>query len=181
MATRIFLSYPKAHTLAQLRFIDSLGACLRDRGFEPRTLGVNQYDADAPLTAIRRLMSESNGLVAVALRRLWVERGRWRKGAEVDGASESAASDVWLTSPYCQIEPAMAYQLGLPVLILRERGVVAEGLLEDGVVGTHLPEFSLDDDPAAYLESLEFASVLAEWEGYVRAVVQARRERAEPF
>jgi len=37
------------------------------RGLEPRTLGVTDYDMDAPLKAIRRLMLESNGLITIAL------------------------------------------------------------------------------------------------------------------
>lgn len=31
----------------------------------------------------------------------------------------------------------MAVQIGLPVLILRESGVVADGILEKGVLGTY--------------------------------------------
>jgi hypothetical protein len=47
---------------------------------------------------------------------------------------------VWQTSPYSQIEPAMAYQLGLRILVLKEKGVLAEGILEIGVTGLYLPE-----------------------------------------
>jgi len=39
------------------------------RGLEPRTLGVTDYDMDAPLKAIRRLMLESNGLITIAFKR----------------------------------------------------------------------------------------------------------------
>ena len=174
MAINIFLSYPKTHTQDQSSFITDLTEYLRSRGFEPRTLGVNEYDMDAPLTAIRRLMLESNGLITVALRRLWMEKGVWQKGSNVNWSSEKHAGDMWFTSPYCQIEPAMAYQLGLPILILREQGVVSEGLLEKGAVGTYMPEFTLDADPKAYLQSPEFNSLIGKWEGYVRAVVDAK-------
>lgn len=174
MSIPVFLSYPRPHQRAQAAFVDELARYLRDRGFEPRTLGVNQYDMDAPLTAIRRLMVESNGLITVALRRLWVEAGAWRGGADIPGTKEASAGGLWLTSPYCQIEPAMAYQLGLPILILREDGVVAEGLLERGVVGTYMPEFSLEGDPLTYLRSPEWSALIGKWEGYVRAVIDAK-------
>jgi hypothetical protein len=49
---------------------------LRGRGLEPRTLGVTDYDMDAPMTAIRRLMLESNGLITVAFRRTEVRDGK---------------------------------------------------------------------------------------------------------
>lgn len=174
MPIPIFLSYPQPHMKVQSEFIGSLSEYLRSRGMEPRTLGVNEYDMDAPLTAIRRLMLESNGLITVALRRLWVAEGISRKFADRSGAAESAAADVWLTSPYCQIEPAMAFQLGLPILILREQGVVAEGLLEKGAVGTYMPEFSLDAGSPEYLQSGEWSALIGKWEGQVRAVVDAK-------
>jgi hypothetical protein len=68
----------------------------------------------------------------------------------------------------------MAYQLGLPTLILREQGVIQEGLLEKGVVGTYMPEFTLDDDGAHYLDSPEWSDLIGKWEGFVRAVVDKK-------
>lgn len=174
MPISVFLSYPKPHMAVQERFIDELSTYLRGRGLEPRTLGVTEYDMDAPLKAIRRLMLESNGLITIALRRLWVESGVAKRHADSSGASERVVKDQWFTSPYCQIEPAMAYQLGLPILILREAGVAEEGLLERGVVGLYMPEFSLDVDPLAYFRSSEWRAVIGKWEGYVRAVVEAK-------
>ena len=89
---------------------------------------------DAPLTAIRRLMLESYGLVTIAFRRSWIETGKGKPKSDI-GEKEYDVSNKWLTSPYCQIEPAMAFQLGLPVLILREKGVIAEGILEKVFLG----------------------------------------------
>ncbi len=64
----------------------------------------------------------------------------------------------------------MAYQLGLPVLVLREKAVLEEGLLEKGVLGTYMPKFSLDKDVSQYLKSREFSALIKTWEGYVRCV-----------
>ena len=66
MGVPVFLSYPKPHTNAQEAFVRRVSDGLRDRGLEPKTLGVTEYDMDAPLTAIRRLMLESNGLITIA-------------------------------------------------------------------------------------------------------------------
>lgn len=54
-------------------------------------------------------------------------------GADIGGLEERTVGDVWFTSPCCQIQPAMAFQLGLPILILWEKSVVPEGVLESGV------------------------------------------------
>jgi hypothetical protein len=173
MGISVFLSYPNPHTCVQQTFVAQLREYLEARGFAPRTLGVTDYDVDAPLTAIRRLMLESNGLITVALRRTFVERGASRHAADVPRTLPASVDGKWLTSPWSQIEPAMAYQLGLPILILREKGVLEEGVLERGVVGQYMPEFDLET-PADYFRSTEWNGMIGRWEGYVRSVVSAK-------
>jgi hypothetical protein len=171
MRISVFLSYPKPCFGHQKQFMARLSAYLEDRGFGPRTLGVTDYDMDAPLVAIRRLMLESNGLITVAFRRTFIEKGTARLRTDVAEMKEESIDGTWLTTPWAHIEPAMAYQLGLPVLILRERGVLADGILERGVVGLYLPEFDLAQSADDYFNSAEWKGVIGKWEGYVRAVV----------
>jgi hypothetical protein len=68
----------------------------------------------------------------------------------------------------------MAYQLGLPILIFREKGVVDDGILERGVVGLYMPEFDLDKLGDEYFTSAEWSGIIGKWEGYVRAVVEKK-------
>ena len=68
MKDSVFLSYPKPYLEKQKQFIEKVVSYLENRGLQPRTLGVTDYDMDAPLTAIRRLLLESNGLIAIAYR-----------------------------------------------------------------------------------------------------------------
>ncbi len=170
MKIPVFLSYPQPHMESQRLFIERIASYLKSRGFEPRTLGVTDYDMDAPLKAIRRLMLESNGIITIALRRTLVLDGKQRPLADVPKAVEKEIRNVWLTSAYCQIEPAMAFQLGLPVLILRETGVIEDGLFEKGVIGTYMPEFSLESDETDYLNTPEWNDIIGKWEGFVRSV-----------
>lgn len=170
MKTSIFLSYPKPFNSDQERFINDVSVYLSARGLEPRTLGVTDYDVDAPLKAIRRLMLESNGLITVAFRRTLVKIGEGKPGT----AEAYSVVDKWLTSPYSHIEPAMAFQIGLPTLILRENGVVADGILEKGVVGTYMPEFDLSNPSGSYLNSAEWGQIIRKWEGYVASVVESK-------
>ena len=174
MRISVFLSYPQPHLKKQEEFIARISDYLRNGGFMPRTLGVTDYDMDAPLKAIRRLMLESNGLITIAFRRTLVDSGTSRAGADVEGFAPAPITSVWWTSSYCQIEPAMAYQIGLPILIFREKGVAAEGLLEKGVVGTYMPEFDLAKPIDSYFSSVEWGDIIARWEGFVRAVVEAK-------
>lgn len=174
MKISVFLSYPKPSWHRQQAFVDSISDYLARRGFQPRTLGVTDYDMDAPMRAIRRLMLESNGLITIAFRRTFIERGVSRAATDITGLSQQVLEGSWLTTPWAHIEPAMAYQIGLPVLIFRERGVVDDGLLEKGVVGVYMPEFNLEQPLTSYFESAEWNGVMGKWEGYVRAVVERR-------
>ncbi len=170
----VFLSYPKPCFQAQQRFVDRVSEYLDRRGIAPSTLGVTDYDMDAPLRAIRRLMIESNGLITLALRRTFIKEGASNLGSDIEGRRPTPINDGWITSPWSQIEPAMAYQLGLPVLILREKDVLDDGILERGVVGTYMPEFDLSRSLDEYFESAEWNSLIGRWEGQVRAVVEKK-------
>lgn len=172
MNISVFLSYSSPCNKNQKQFIDSLKKLLNDHGFEPRTLGVTDYDLEEPLVAIRRLMLESNGMITVAFRRFDIESGKERKLK--DGVEVTIPLDKqYFTSPWCHIEPAMAFQLGLPILVFREEGVIANGILERGVAGVYLPEFDLND-PSPYFEKEDTREILGVWEGYVRAVNRAK-------
>ncbi|MGI6258802.1 MAG: hypothetical protein ACOYKC_02990 [Anaerolineaceae bacterium] len=173
MKSSIFLSYPRPHLKKQDEFIQRVIGYLEERGLQPRTLGVTDYDMDFPLSAIRRLMLESSGLVTVAFRRSLIKQGVKKPGSDI-GENESDLSNSWLTSPYCQIEPAMAFQLGLPVLIFRENGVIEEGVLEKGVLGMYMPEFDLNCDLDVYFKSNEWVQIIQKWEGHVRKVVEMK-------
>ena len=170
MGTSIFLSYPKPYTETQQKFVFKLVEYLQLRGYEPRTLGVTDYDMDAPLKAIRRLMLESNGLITIAFRRILIRDGQ----SKPDTEDAYAIHQNWLTSPWSHIEPAMAFQIGLPVLILREAGVLEDGILEKGVLGTYMPEFNLEKPLETYLQSKEWNQLIRKWETQVGTVVETK-------
>lgn len=173
MNSPIFLSYPKPYLKRQKEFIKKITCYLEGEGLKPRTLGVTDYDVNAPLGAIRRLMLESNGLITIAFRRSLIKTGVSKSDSDMDEREENL-SNKWMTSPYCQIEPAMAFQLGLPILVLREKGVIGEGILEKGVVGTYMPEIDLDCNLDSYFASKQWKEIIQKWIGYVRAVVEEK-------
>lgn len=174
MKVPVFLSRPTPHLEAQTKFVQELKRELSQRGFDPHTLGPgSSYDYDAPLVGIRRILTHCCGLVSIAFRRTHVTSATKHLGADTAGRTEEPSSNIWFTSPYCQIEPAMAFQLGLPILILREEGVLAEGVLEKGVTGLYLPEFSLEAS-SSFITSEECRGLLDQWSGYVRTVHKRR-------
>lgn len=173
MKIPVFVSYPKPFLLKQEDFLNKTLSYLDNRGLAPRTLGVTDYDMNAPLKAVRRILLESNGLISIAFRRTLIIKGITRPSTDMTGLTEQATDNVWLTSPWAQIEGAMAYQLGLPILIFREKGVLADGLLEKGVTGLYMPEFDVNDADK-YLQTIEWSEIMGKWEGYVRSVVDKK-------
>jgi hypothetical protein len=170
--TPVFLSYPTPHRKVQQEFIDRVCSYLDERGFAGRTLGVTDYDMDVPLKASRRLMLECNGLITIALARTYVEKGVGNFRTDTGSRREYPIEGESFTSPWSHIEAAMAYQIGLPVLIFRESGVLADGLLEKGVLGTYMPEVNLDRPLKEYFAGKEWLGIMTKWESYVRSVVE---------
>lgn len=137
---------------------------MRKDGFDPRTIGKNEYGKLAPLEKIRKTMDECHGLLAVALRRAYIEKGTGKPDANLKRHTPYDISKSWITSPFCQIEPSIAFQKEMPILIFREEGVIADGILENGIVGSYMPEpFNLDSSTSGYFSSLEWVQLISEW------------------
>lgn len=155
MATPIFLSVARPQRPEQDRFLRLIVSALEAHGLRPHTVGVTEPCSGSPLPAIRRLISEVSGLAVVAFRR-----------------APGQMHGEWRTSLFCQLEMAMAYQSGLPILIARERGVVAEGMLEAVPGIWELPELDLDQPADTFPPSAEWQVV---FEGWLSQLRQAQR------
>jgi hypothetical protein len=167
----VFVSAPKSFLKRQEDFIVNVENELRRHDLRPSTLGRSQYDMAAPLEAVRRLMNGSCGLLCLGFRRTSVEVGTDRPNSDI-GEVEVSRSGTWLTSPYSHIEPAMAYQIGLPILLWREQGVIADGVFDRGALGQSMPEFNLEEAPD--LTAKNWDQPLREWIDLVRTVYRRR-------
>ncbi|HEY2232756.1 MAG TPA: hypothetical protein VGK01_04690 [Candidatus Angelobacter sp.] len=163
MKTSIFLSYPTPHLAAQMAFVNRFRLLLVSRDFELQTLGVSEMCITKPLVSIRRMIQSTSGIVIIALRRTLVSAGKIRALVDIHGLQETDLDSVWWTSPYCQIEAAMAYQEGIPILICREKGVISEGMLEEDAAGVYLPEFD-SASPGAFFDTFAFNNGIRQWE-----------------
>jgi hypothetical protein len=169
----VFLSCPTPFLEQQRLFIAGVTKYLEERGLEPRTLGQTNYDLDTPLRAVRRMLRESNGVLTIALRRHYITTGSSKPSSDM-GAKAQDLSGQWFTSAWSQIEPAMAFQLGLPVMVLRESGVLADGILERGILDVYLPEFDVTTPVAEYVRSAQWTDLVSIWERHVRSVAMKK-------
>ncbi len=165
---KIFVSVGGTATPEQEAFVRAVEDRLRSEGMSPHTVGRNFFSSDAPLRAVEALMNECSGAVVIGLERTYFPNGLERRG----GPKERALTETRYPTPWNQIEAAMAYAKGLPLLALVEEGVSPEGLLEPGY-DWYVQTVSAT--PAA-LGGAEFNGVLASW----RTKVFGRAEKPDP-
>lgn len=151
----VFVSVGGAATEQQEAFIRAVEDRLRSEGLVPHTVGRNTFSSDAPLKAVTELLDKCSGTVVIALERTYFASGIEKRG----GPKESSLSDVRLPTPWNQIEAAMAYSRGHPLMVVVEIGLKSEGLLERG--NDWYVQWVKPD--AAALSTTEFNGVLADW------------------
>ena len=151
----VFVSVGSTSNDAQEAFVRAVEDRLRSEGLIPHTVGRNTFSSDSPFKAITELMNRCSGVVVIALERLHVAQGSEKRG----GPNESALSDVKMSTAWNQIEAAMAYCRGVPLLVLVEEGLRADGLLEKGF-DWYVQTIKVD--PTS-LHTQVFTGVLASW------------------
>jgi len=151
----VFLSVGGTSTADQEDFVRAVEDRLRSEGLNPHTVGRNTFSSEAPLKAVTELMDKCAGTVVIALERSYFPNGVDKRG----GPKEAALANVRLPTPWNQIEAAMSYARGLPIMVIVESDLRGEGLLENGYdwyVQRVKPE-------ASALHSNEFNGILASW------------------
>jgi hypothetical protein len=159
MERKIFVSVGRTSTREQEDFVCAIEERIRAEGFTPCTVGRNAWTAGAPLKKVTELMSECVGAVIIALERTYFSDGIDRRG----NPEAVPLKDVRLPTSFNQVEAAMAYTFGHPMLVIVEQGLREEGLLERGndwfVQRVKVARESL--------LATEFSGVLASWKEQV--------------
>lgn len=156
----IFFSFPTPVSREQFEMVKALYRLLSSQHLTPRTLGVNEYNFKEPLAAVRRLLNQSYGLLAVAFKKTTVTQGSTIRKRDEEAPKHEDLAGLGLTSPWVQIETAMAYQINLPILLLREHDVNDDGLLQEGVIVHHMPVFNLSRGTAGFFRDRPFNAAL---------------------
>jgi hypothetical protein len=162
----IFLSVGRT-TSEQETFVASVEDYLRANELRPRTVGRTEFSSEQPLKQVQRLMHECSGAVIIAYERLYIQDGIDRRGSD----AEEPISPCSLPTVWNQIEAAMAYTVGLPLLVMVEVGLRNEGLLEPGY-DWYVQRIKLE---ATTLVGREFLGVFADWKQRVHDFHQGNR------
>jgi len=159
MAITVFLSVGSTFNPEQEAFVRSMEEFALTRGFRTLTVGRN-YFPERPLVAIREKMRRSAGAIVIALERIRIENGYEKRGS----SEQSELSEINVATPWNQIEAAFAYAMRLPLLVVKDRFVKADGLL-DGRYDWYVQEGDLGPD---FLKSQEFLARFDNWSRRVR-------------
>lgn len=168
----VFVSVGSTASPGQEEFVRAVEDRLRAEGLVPQTVGRNVFSADSPFNAVTKLMESCSGVVVIALERLYIEAGSEKRG----GAAQAALGGVKVATPWNQIEATMGYVRKLPLLVLVEEGVRADGLLEKGL-DWYVQTVSLD---RASLSTTTFNGVLASWRQKMSAAPASLAKPALP-
>jgi hypothetical protein len=75
----------------------------------------------------------------------------------------------WLGAPFLQVEPSMAFQYGLPLLLIKEKGVSDRGFWQPGYAPFIILEWDSELPLSAFFGSNEWKDVLKNWAYEVRS------------
>lgn len=170
MPAWVFLSVGRTFNDEQERFVVAVEELLQAHGLKPQTVGRNYFSNQQPLKTVTELMEKCAGAVILALERTHVREAIDKRGSP----AETVLQEINLATVWNQIEAAMAYSLGLPLLVLVEDGLRSEGLLETGY-DWYVNWVSLKQPVG---ESREFLGVFNDWKARVAELQAAKEQRA---
>ena len=156
--TKVFISRGSAATHKQRAFVDAVLEMLDTVGMSARIMGENEWSHEQPLKAIRKIMKECDGAVVIAF-----TRTQFEEGVEFKKDQYIPISNIRLPTTWNHIEASMAYSFELPLLVVAERGLKSEGLIEDGY---DWRVYWTDLDPEV-VKSDSFKGFLQSWKGAV--------------
>jgi hypothetical protein len=159
MATTVFLSVGTTFNPQQEAFVKAVEEFALTKGLRTVTVGRNYYP-DKPLLGVREKIKQSAGAIVIALERIRIENGVEKPESQ----DQSTLSNISVATPWNQVEAAFAYAMGLPLLVMKEKQVKSEGLL-DGRYDWYVQE--IDVGPG-FVTSPEFLARFETWSRRVR-------------
>jgi len=162
----VFVSCPTTLSASQAASYEALCVQLKQLQIEPRSLGRSDFAHKTPLREVLVLARHCSGGLILGFSQYLIEVGVRKPGTN----RESPIRDkrVAIPTAWNQIEAALLYSLGIPLLILRERLENTEDII-DGVFDPQVGELFIHDIPPHYaVDEPRFKSVLLRWSSAVR-------------
>lgn len=137
--TNVFISHPTPYNKEQAKFLTLIELELKKHELNPTNLGKNNWNFRSPLKPIKEIMNTCVAAVIIGLERHHSYIGYEKEFSE----NSKELIHKYSSSPWIQIEAGMAYQAGLPLLILKDYKVFSEGILDPQISDYFVFEFEL--------------------------------------
>jgi hypothetical protein len=131
-------------------------------GLEPQSVGQSDYPTELPLREVLLLVKHCSGGLVLGFEQFRANGGVWKPGSK---AEKKATNGVTFATPWNQIEAALIFSLGLPVLVFREE-TVSEGVFEVGATDVFVHTMPTSATPAAARTALR--EMIMKWQAAVR-------------
>lgn len=158
----VFISHPTPYNEKQAEFLSLLNEKLLLLELNPINLGKNNWDYRSPLIPIKEMIANCKAAIIVGM-----ERHHSYIGYEKEFTKDSKE---WIhrysSSPWIQIEAGMAYQAGLPLLILKEKRVASEGILDASIGQYSVFEYEMEDIIDSLPTKIDLA--IRKWASYFK-------------
>lgn len=153
----VFISHPSPYNNIQSQFLELIKAKLADHGLNAVNLGTNNWNFQKPLKPVKALIAKCRGAIIIGLERHHSYIGYEKEDSE----GQSELVHKYTSSPWIHIEGGMAYQAGLPLLILKEKKIHPEGILDPNNSESYIFDFIVEKNVDAL--SIDLQQIIQSW------------------
>lgn len=151
----VFISSPSVLNEQQSTFRKMLKIILKNKKMIVRDLTPEEYPSERPIVRVKKTIQVCNGVIILGMQQMIVKDCIVKPGTQ----NENRRHDILLPTPWNHIEAAISVTLGLPILIISERGI--EGGVFDPEIteeSVHQVELNIDS-----FDSEEFINAINLW------------------
>ncbi|MGV3598249.1 MAG: hypothetical protein ACO1PI_10305 [Bacteroidota bacterium] len=155
----VFVSHPTPFNKHQEGFLNLIHEELKKYDLNPTNLGKSNWSFKSPLQPIKELMGTCKAAVIIGMERHHSYIGYEKNSKEI--------IHKFTSTPWNHIEAGMAYQAGLPLLILKEHKIYPEGIL-DPLISEYFV-FEFDEKKHYKLLPNEIIEGIKSWANFIRS------------
>lgn len=111
---KVFFSMPGSLTASEEALTIFYQKILNNKGIESIIYRRDHYPKDSQLTKVKESIQQSNAMIAFGLKQIEIKSGR------LNPDKKEYQEDLWLPTPWNEIEVGMGVMANLPILLVRD-------------------------------------------------------------
>lgn len=148
----VFFSMPGSMSASEEAITLFFKDLLKKKGIETKYYKRDHYPKDSQLTKVKESILQSNAMIAFGLKQIEIKSGR------LNPDKDEIEQEVWLPTPWNEIEVGMGVMANLPILLVRDDKI------EIGVFDKVISEYKIKSlSTATPLEDIEKNEEFKKW------------------